>query len=182
MRVENIDRNDYVDATAQSLAFLEVEIDKLDQQANAMTGATKAKFKNAIDRLRDQQKSIASKLDDLKKGNIESWRPLSWEVDSGLANLRRSYTQARDGMQETIPDASATHRDETSLAPKRAGSQTQTSSFQTYKVKQGDTLSKISQQFCGNANDYMRIFNANKDKLKDPDHVNVGQELKIPAA
>ena len=51
----------------------------------------------------------------------------------------------------------------------------------TYTVKQGDTLSKISKQFYGNANDYMRIFNANKDKLKDPDHVNVGQELKIPA-
>jgi nucleoid-associated protein YgaU len=69
-----------------------------------------------------------------------------------------------------------------SLAPKTAGSQTQILRFQTYKVKQGDTLSKISQQFYGNSNDYMRIFDANKDKLKDPDHINVGQELKIPAA
>jgi nucleoid-associated protein YgaU len=51
----------------------------------------------------------------------------------------------------------------------------------TYTVRPGDTLSKISKQFYGNPNDYMRIFNANKDKLKDPDHVNVGQELKIPA-
>ena len=51
-----------------------------------------------------------------------------------------------------------------------------------YKVKAGDTLSKISQQFYGNAKDYMRIFNANQDKLKDPDHIDVGQELKIPAA
>jgi len=61
-------------------------------------------------------------------------------------------------------------------------SQGQTSRFQTYTVKPGDTLSKISKQFYGNANDYMRIFNANKDKLKDPDQVNIGQELKIPAA
>ena len=53
---------------------------------------------------------------------------------------------------------------------------------QTYEVKSGDNLSKISKQFYGNANDYMRIFNANKDKLKDPDQVNIGQELKIPAA
>jgi len=53
---------------------------------------------------------------------------------------------------------------------------------QMYTVKPGDTLSKISKQFYGNANDYMRIFNANKDKLKDPDHVQAGQELKIPAA
>src|SRR5262245_37752667 len=32
------------------------------------------------------------------------------------------------------------------------------SAFQTYTVKAGDTLSKISKQFYGNANDYMRIF------------------------
>src|SRR5215813_13287146 len=59
-------------------------------------------------------------------------------------------------------------------------SKTQTD--RTYTVKPGDTLSKISKQFYGNPNDYMRIFNANKDKLKDPDHINVGQELRIPAA
>jgi nucleoid-associated protein YgaU len=53
---------------------------------------------------------------------------------------------------------------------------------QTYTVKSGDTLSKISRQFYGNANDYMRIFNANKDKLSDPDQISPGQELKIPAA
>jgi nucleoid-associated protein YgaU len=51
-----------------------------------------------------------------------------------------------------------------------------------YTVKPGDTLSKISKQFYGNANEYMRIFNANKDKLRDPDHLQVGQELMIPAA
>src|SRR5262245_25456841 len=56
------------------------------------------------------------------------------------------------------------------------------SANRTYTVKSGDTLSKISQQFYGNAKEYMRIFNANKDKLKDPDHISVGQELKIPPA
>ena len=70
---------------------------------------------------------------------------------------------------------------DTSMAS-TARSQAQTSRLQTYKVKPGDTLSKISKQFYGNANEYMRIFNANKDILKDPDHINVGQELKIPAA
>jgi nucleoid-associated protein YgaU len=52
---------------------------------------------------------------------------------------------------------------------------------QTYTVKSGDTLSKISKQFYGDANEYMRIFYANRDKLKDPDKIQVGQELKIPA-
>lgn len=51
----------------------------------------------------------------------------------------------------------------------------------TYKVQPGDTLSKIAKQFYGNANDYNRIFSANRDKLSDPDKIQVGQELVIPS-
>jgi nucleoid-associated protein YgaU len=51
----------------------------------------------------------------------------------------------------------------------------------TYTVKAGDTLSKISKQQYGDANEYMAIFYANKDKLQDPDKIQVGQQLTIPA-
>src|SRR5262249_18874927 len=57
----------------------------------------------------------------------------------------------------------------------------QAAAGKTYTVKAGDTLSKISKQFYGSANDYMKIFNANRDKLSDPDKIQPGQELKIPA-
>jgi nucleoid-associated protein YgaU len=50
----------------------------------------------------------------------------------------------------------------------------------TYTVQKGDTLSKISKQYYGDANQYMKIFDANKDKLKDPDKIQVGQVLNIP--
>ena len=50
----------------------------------------------------------------------------------------------------------------------------------TYTVQAGDSLSKISKQFYGDANKYMKIFEANKDKLTDPNKVNVGTELLIP--
>ena len=82
----------------------------------------------------------------------------------------------------TLDDIIADFPVDPSLAGKTPRPQAQASGFQLYTVKSGDTLSKISQQFYGNAKDYMKIFNANKDKLKDPDHINVGQELKIPAA
>ena len=51
---------------------------------------------------------------------------------------------------------------------------------QSYTVKAGDTLSKISRQFYGDATEYMRIFYANRDKLRDPDKIQVGQQLVIP--
>ena len=51
---------------------------------------------------------------------------------------------------------------------------------QTYTVVAGDSLSKIAKHFYGDATAYMKIFEANKDQLKDPDKINVGQKLKIP--
>ncbi len=53
-------------------------------------------------------------------------------------------------------------------------------SGKTYTVKAGDTLSKIAREQFGDANAYMRIFNANKDLLTDPDKIKPGQVLKLP--
>lgn len=50
----------------------------------------------------------------------------------------------------------------------------------TYTVQPGDTLSGIAKKLFGNANEYMAIFNANRDQLKDPDVIHPGQVLKIP--
>jgi nucleoid-associated protein YgaU len=50
----------------------------------------------------------------------------------------------------------------------------------SYTVRPGDTLSKISQQFYGNANRYMKIFDANRDVLTDPNKIEPGQSLQIP--
>ena len=52
----------------------------------------------------------------------------------------------------------------------------------SYTVQSGDTLSAIAKKFLGNANDYMDIFNANRDQLTDPDKIKPGQVLKIPQA
>ena len=50
----------------------------------------------------------------------------------------------------------------------------------TYQVASGDTLSKIAKRFYGNAGDYQKIFEANRDQLSDPDKIQVGQSLKLP--
>jgi nucleoid-associated protein YgaU len=49
-----------------------------------------------------------------------------------------------------------------------------------YTVRSGDSLSKIAKQFYGDAKLYPKIFEANRDKLKDPDKIQVGQVLKLP--
>lgn len=53
---------------------------------------------------------------------------------------------------------------------------------QTYTVVSGDSLSKISKHFYGDANHWRRIFEANTGIIKDPDDIYPGQTLKIPSA
>lgn len=51
---------------------------------------------------------------------------------------------------------------------------------QFYTVVKGDTLSKVAKQYYGNANAYMKIFEANKPMLSHPDKIYPGQMLRIP--
>jgi nucleoid-associated protein YgaU len=49
-----------------------------------------------------------------------------------------------------------------------------------YTVKSGDSLSKIAQQQYGDSTKWRKIFEANKDLIKDPNLIHPGQKLKIP--
>ena len=49
-----------------------------------------------------------------------------------------------------------------------------------YTIQSGDSLSKIAREFYGNANDWQKIYQANKDKIKDPNMIYPGQKIIIP--
>ncbi len=51
---------------------------------------------------------------------------------------------------------------------------------QYHEVVKGDTLWKIAEKYYGDGNLYMNIFEANKDILKDPNMIKIGQKLRIP--
>ncbi len=51
----------------------------------------------------------------------------------------------------------------------------------TYTVAPGDSLSTIAERFYGKASEYNRIFEANRDKLSNPDRISPGQQLVIPS-
>ncbi len=51
---------------------------------------------------------------------------------------------------------------------------------QYHVVEKGDTLWKIAESIYGDGSLYKKIFEANKDILKNPDQINVGQKLRIP--
>jgi nucleoid-associated protein YgaU len=95
--------------------------------------------------------------------------------------------EAKNEVWNKVKAVDATYSDLTldirvnpALKAAQQSGQTAAGSLQSYTVKSGDTLSKIAQQFYGDAGQYMKIFEANKDKLKNPDQIQAGQELKIP--
>ena len=53
---------------------------------------------------------------------------------------------------------------------------------QWHEVQKGETLSKIAQRYYGDASLYTKIFEANRDTIKNPDVIHPGQVLKIPDA
>ena len=90
-------------------------------------------------------------------------------IKNAMWNQIKAVNPAYDDITADITVDSTLPQPAPASAPKR-----------TYKVQPGDSLSKIAKEFYGNANDYMRIFEANKDTLNDPNKIQIGQELVIP--
>ncbi|MDZ4805042.1 MAG: LysM peptidoglycan-binding domain-containing protein [Candidatus Eisenbacteria bacterium] len=68
-----------------------------------------------------------------------------------------------------------------STAPATAPTPTASPTSRTYTVVAGDSLSKIAKREYGDGNKWPTIFEANRDKLKNPDLIHPGQVLVIPA-
>lgn len=51
---------------------------------------------------------------------------------------------------------------------------------QWHEVVKGDTLSKIAAKYYGDPSLYPKIFEANRDRIKNPDLIQVGWKLRIP--
>jgi nucleoid-associated protein YgaU len=83
-------------------------------------------------------------------------------------NKKPDFSNVQSGASSTAPPPAA--------PPKPAAP-----AAEVYTVVKGDNLSKIAKHFYGNANEWKRIFEANRDVLKDPDKIFPGQQLKIPA-
>jgi len=95
----------------------------------------------------------------------------------GISTVQDDMTVAESAPAEPEAPAEAPEVDD---APATDPTPESESGVKTYTVQSGDTLWKISQEVYGDGSRYKKIFEANTDILKDPDHIYPGQELKIP--
>ena len=92
------------------------------------------------------------------------------------ASVRHSASSSTPGGTSGKADFSDVETGASSEAP------TTPTGGQTYTVKSGDSLSKIAKHIYGDAGKWHRIYDANKDKIKNPDLIHPGQEFTIPDA
>jgi nucleoid-associated protein YgaU len=80
--------------------------------------------------------------------------------------------------KESPPDFSSVQSGGSSTAP----SASPKAAEQTYTVKKGDSLSKIAKRVYGDAQQWRKIHEANRDIIENPDLIHPGQVLKLPGA
>jgi hypothetical protein len=106
---------------------------------------------------------------------VGSFRHHLGPAPAGPVNLyrRNVMSMGNNKPDDDMPDFS----DVASGASSTAGTQ---ATFKMYTIVGGDSLSKIAKREMGNANDWQKIFDANKDVIKDPNKIFPGQKIKIP--
>jgi nucleoid-associated protein YgaU len=91
-----------------------------------------------------------------------------------FAQAAESGSPGGGGGSQPKPDFSKVRSGASSTAPPPAAEE------KTYTVAAGDSLSKISKKVYGDANQWKRIFEANRDQISNPDLIHPGQVLRIP--
>lgn len=86
-----------------------------------------------------------------------------------------------DEKNDGMPDFSGVTSGASTTAKDAAGKPVEAEVHEIYEVVSGDSLSKIAKRKYGDASLWQRIYEANKDVIKNPDVIQIGWKLKIPA-
>lgn len=120
--------------------------------------------------------SATNGLDVSVEVNLKQYRDYGTKtikVETEAKKTTAAVTQQTQTQKQTTTTKTATVTKEraATTAPKAT----------TYTVKKGDCLWAIAKKYLGNGAKYNLIYNANKDKIKNPNLIYVGQVLTIPA-
>ncbi|MDP9054668.1 MAG: LysM peptidoglycan-binding domain-containing protein [Acidobacteriota bacterium] len=126
-------------------------------------------------------KAIQQANGSLKNVNMEGDK-IFIRAEVGSDPLKNQVWDAIKQVDASYADLHADIEVNPALAPQTAAAGAGSGGTQQrrYTVQAGDSLSKIAEKFYGRATEYQKIFEANRDKLSDPNKVSVGAELVIP--
>ncbi len=115
--------------------------------------------------------SATNGLDVSVEVNLKQYRDYGTKTIKVETEAKKTTAAVTQQTQTAPKAATVTKERPATTAPKAT----------TYTVKKGDCLWNIAKKYLGNGAKYNLIYNANKDKIKNPNLIYVGQVLTIPA-
>jgi nucleoid-associated protein YgaU len=98
----------------------------------------------------------------------------------GKADSRQAANLVMSKIDQAVKADNIVNAIEVKKAPAPEAAPAPAAAERIYEVVSGDTLGAISKKYYGKASAYMKIFEANRDILDNPDLIKVGQKLRIP--
>ena len=140
-------------------------------------------------RIFNKDEEAAEKIKELILQNNPGVRDLEVEFDQGVVGLSGECESGAAmqkcvllaGNVEGVIDVYASKM--TIRPPEGAGEEQDEPAeepVEFYTIRSGDTLGKIARQYYGDAMQYPRIFEANREVIEDPDKIYPGQRIRIP--
>lgn len=132
----------------------------LASDKNANEDETKAKLESLV----SSALLRGSSMDDLRSA-----------IDSAVNDIEK--TEHDEGTSKKLKQTSVSLNEIMGESNKAASTE---SLPKTVTVLEGESLYKVAVRVYGRGNDYLRLYNANKDTLSDPNIIQVGQVLQVP--
>jgi len=161
----------------------EIEEERLwNETAEAWAAGDFEKVTQSLDRLRELQPEDASIIDE-KIAAAQYNQGAAFEQSGDLNRALYLYQEAQRRSPSLGEAGFAIERVQSALNPPAPAAEAAPAApaEQAYTVQDGDSLWAIAERQYGDGSQYTRIFEANRDQLDNPDVIQPGQVLRIPA-
>lgn len=138
------------------------------------------KVTECLDALKALQPEDAAEIDE-KIAAAQYNQASAFEQSGDLNRALYLYQEAQRRNPNLGEAAFAVERVQNALNPPAPPAESAPPPEQTHTVADGDTLWAIAESYYGDGSQYTRIFEANRDQLDNPDVIQAGQVLRIPA-
>jgi len=147
-------KSEEVEALKKENAVLKSKISQLSSELNQIRAA--AHVRNSEQQTIHLGRGFGAQTDNGQRITVahdEQSKPTAYETKRVMQSFETDMAGAGDSRQKVI---------------------------RTYRVERGDTLASIAAEICNDASMWKKIYEANRDKLRSPDDIKVGQILVIP--
>jgi nucleoid-associated protein YgaU len=145
--------------------------DNLAEIAQKMYGPEIGKKPASIEKIYNANKDKLSSIDAIQVGQKLVIPPLE----------NKTNTLLKTGLFEKVSEKVSKITSPQTAKAQPAAKETSKEQYKIYVVKESDSLWQIAQAQLGNGNRFSEIIQLNKSVLSDPEKLEVGMKLKLPA-